>query len=107
LFSEDDIPTFAFHGFEALRVRGFGPGSPSFSGYFRAVRNTGSMNALFAMLNPPEILCILALAVLIFGAKKLPEFGRGLGKGIQEFKKSFHGLTDHSDKDDKDGPKPA
>lgn len=46
------------------------------------------MHALFAMLNAPEMIAILALALLIFGAKKLPEFGRGLGKGIREFKKS-------------------
>jgi sec-independent protein translocase protein TatA len=46
------------------------------------------MNAFLAMLNGPEMLAILALALLIFGAKKLPEFGRGLGKGIREFKNS-------------------
>jgi sec-independent protein translocase protein TatA len=62
------------------------------------------MNAFFAMLNAPEILCILVLAVLIFGARKLPEFGKGLGKGIKEFRKSMHDL--HSSSDD-DGPKPA
>ena len=42
----------------------------------------------FAFLGPWEIALILALALLIFGAKKLPELARGLGQGIKEFKKA-------------------
>ncbi|MGA3085922.1 MAG: twin-arginine translocase TatA/TatE family subunit [Thermodesulfobacteriota bacterium] len=38
-----------------------------------------------------DLLVILIIAGLIFGAKKLPEIGKGLGKGIQEFKKSISG----------------
>jgi sec-independent protein translocase protein TatA len=34
----------------------------------------------------PELLIILAIVVLIFGANKLPELGRGIGKGIKNFK---------------------
>jgi sec-independent protein translocase protein TatA len=34
----------------------------------------------------PELLIILAIVVLIFGANKLPELGRGIGKGIKYFK---------------------
>jgi sec-independent protein translocase protein TatA len=34
----------------------------------------------------PELLIILAIVVLIFGASKLPELGRGIGKGIKNFK---------------------
>ena len=34
----------------------------------------------------PELLIILAIVVLIFGANKLPELGRGIGKGIRNFK---------------------
>ena len=45
------------------------------------------MNTL-AMLNGWEIVAVLALVVIIFGAKKLPELARGLGQGIKEFKKS-------------------
>lgn len=37
----------------------------------------------------PEILIIAGIAVLLFGAKKLPEVGKGLGKGIKEFKKAI------------------
>jgi len=35
-----------------------------------------------------ELLIILFIVVLLFGAKKLPELARGLGQGIREFKKS-------------------
>jgi sec-independent protein translocase protein TatA len=52
------------------------------------------MNAVFAMLNTPEVIAILALALIIFGAKKLPELARGLGQGIREFKKSSREITD-------------
>jgi sec-independent protein translocase protein TatA len=37
-------------------------------------------------LGMPELLIILAIIVLIFGANKLPELGRGIGKGIKNFK---------------------
>ena len=39
-------------------------------------------------LGLPEILIILAIFVLLFGAKKLPEIGRSLGKAINEFRKA-------------------
>jgi sec-independent protein translocase protein TatA len=34
----------------------------------------------------PELLIILAIIILIFGASRLPEIGRGIGKGINDFK---------------------
>jgi sec-independent protein translocase protein TatA len=37
-------------------------------------------------LGLPEILIILVIVVLIFGANRLPELGRGIGKGIRNFK---------------------
>ena len=36
----------------------------------------------------PELLIILAIIILIFGASRLPEIGRGIGKGIRNFKDS-------------------
>ena len=36
----------------------------------------------------PELLVVLAIVILIFGANRLPEIGRGLGKGIRNFKES-------------------
>ncbi|MGA3086013.1 MAG: twin-arginine translocase TatA/TatE family subunit [Thermodesulfobacteriota bacterium] len=38
-----------------------------------------------------DLLVILIIAAFIFGGKKLPEIGKGLGKGIQEFKKGISG----------------
>ena len=47
------------------------------------------MNAMFgAMLGGWEIVLILAVVLLLFGARKLPELAKGLGQGIREFKKS-------------------
>lgn len=39
-------------------------------------------------LGMPEILVILFIVVLIFGASRLPELGRGIGKGIKNFKEA-------------------
>jgi sec-independent protein translocase protein TatA len=44
-------------------------------------------------LRMPELLLILLVVVLLFGAKKLPELGESLGKGIRAFKKAAeHGF---------------
>ena len=40
-------------------------------------------------LGTPELMVILAIAFLVFGGKKLPELGAGLGKGISSFKKGL------------------
>ena len=36
----------------------------------------------------PELLIILTIIILIFGANRLPEIGRGIGKGIRNFKEA-------------------
>jgi sec-independent protein translocase protein TatA len=42
---------------------------------------------MFAGLAPPvHLLILLVIILLVFGAKRLPELGRGLGQGIKEFK---------------------
>jgi sec-independent protein translocase protein TatA len=41
-----------------------------------------------------KILLLLVIVLLLFGAKRLPEFGRSLGKGIREFKGSLSGVKD-------------
>lgn len=40
-------------------------------------------------LGVPELIIILLIIVVIFGAKKLPEIGSGLGRGITNFKKAM------------------
>ncbi|MCK4421023.1 twin-arginine translocase TatA/TatE family subunit [candidate division WOR-3 bacterium] len=49
---------------------------------------------MFGTIGWPEILLILAVALLLFGAKRLPEIGRSLGKGIKEFKKSITEISE-------------
>jgi sec-independent protein translocase protein TatA len=39
----------------------------------------------------PELLLLGVVALLLFGPKRLPEMGRGLGKGLREFKDSVSG----------------
>ena len=39
-------------------------------------------------LGPTELIIILGIALLLFGAKKLPEIGSSLGKAIKEFRKT-------------------
>ena len=43
-------------------------------------------SSIMGKLGLPELLIILAIVVLIFGANKLPDLGRGIGKGIKNFK---------------------
>lgn len=43
---------------------------------------------------PTELIIIFAIILLIFGANKLPEMARGLGKGVREFKKASDELQD-------------
>jgi TatA/E family protein of Tat protein translocase len=45
-------------------------------------------------IGPLEIVGLLLLALLLFGAKRLPEIGRSLGTGMREFKDSVSGKTD-------------
>ena len=45
-----------------------------------------------------ELLIILLFVLIFFGAKRLPEMARGLGKGIREFKGAISGITDEVQK---------
>ena len=42
-------------------------------------------------LGVPELLIIAVLVLFLFGGKKLPEMGKGIGEGIKNFKKSING----------------
>ena len=46
-------------------------------------------------IGAPEIILLLLVALLLFGAKRLPEIGRSLGSGMREFKDSVSGVTKH------------
>ena len=49
---------------------------------------------LFGGLGPGELILILVIVLIIFGAGKLPQIGDALGKGIRNFKKSSTGQED-------------
>ena len=48
-------------------------------------------------VGPWEIVLLLLLALLLFGAKRLPEIGRSVGQGMREFKYSVSGASKHVD----------
>jgi len=54
------------------------------------------MKMMFGLFNlgGGEIILILLLVLILFGAKKLPELAKGLGQGIKEFKKATRDVTD-------------
>lgn len=44
---------------------------------------------MFGNIGTPELLVIFLIILLFFGSKKIPEFAKGLGQGIREFKKAM------------------
>jgi sec-independent protein translocase protein TatA len=46
------------------------------------------------LLTPTHLTVIAVLAFVLFGAKKLPELGKGLGEGLRGFKDGIKGLTE-------------
>ena len=53
---------------------------------------------MFSGIGTFEILIILFIILLLFGAKKLPELAKGLGKGIKEFKKASNDIKEEEEK---------
>jgi sec-independent protein translocase protein TatA len=63
-------------------------------------------------IGPLELVVILVVVLLLFGAKRLPELGRSLGSGMREFKDSVTGKDSDDDKsrtelEAGDAPEPA
>lgn len=54
------------------------------------------MNVILAMLglSGGELILVLGAVLLLFGAKKIPEFAKGLGQGMKEFKKASREVQD-------------
>ena len=53
------------------------------------------------LFQPTHLLLILVIVLILFGPGKLPELGKGLGKGIREFKDAIRGGIDNSQSNDK------
>ena len=49
------------------------------------------------LLQPWHLIILLGLAVLLFGGRKLPELGKGLGEGLRGFKEGMKGITGEPD----------
>ena len=57
--------------------------------------------------SPWHWLALVAVLLLLFGSKKLPEIGRSLGKGMREFKDTVSGLSLDADEKTQSAPKPS
>ena len=49
---------------------------------------------MFSGIGPWEIMLIFLVVLLLFGAKRIPEIAKGLGKGITEFKRGMHDVKE-------------
>jgi sec-independent protein translocase protein TatA len=65
------------------------------------------MKPIFAVLglSGTELIIVLVAILVLFGAKKIPEFAKGLGKGINEFKKASREVTDSIENESATAPK--
>lgn len=59
----------------------------------------------FGSFGATEMIFVMLVLLLVFGAKRLPELGSGLGKGIREFKRSMTDLGREIDRAGDDQPK--
>ena len=64
------------------------------------------MNTTFAVLGlgGGELVLVLVVILVLFGAKRIPEFAKGLGKGINEFKKASREVTEEIERAGEEPP---
>ncbi len=58
---------------------------------------------MFGRIGPMELILIFAIALIIFGPKKLPEIGKALGSAIRNFKRHSNSVTEELSMDDEAG----
>jgi len=56
------------------------------------------MNMFEGLLQPMHLIIVLAIVLLLFGPKKLPELSKGLGQAIRGFKQALHEESDSGEK---------
>jgi sec-independent protein translocase protein TatA len=59
------------------------------------------MNMILGVFGPWQVIIILAVVLLLFGGKKIPELMRGLGKGVKEFKDASKGTEEPTEEEKK------
>ena len=64
------------------------------------------MNTNLAVLglSGPELMLVLVVILVLFGAKRIPEFAKGLGKGINELKKASREVTEEIERSGQETP---
>lgn len=60
---------------------------------------------MFGNIGTPEILLIVLVILILFGANKIPDFARGLGKGMKEFKKALKDVEEEINLDEEPSDK--
>jgi sec-independent protein translocase protein TatA len=76
----------------------------------RPDRRPGKEDKVFeGLLQPMHLVVILLIALVVFGPRKLPELGKGLGQAIRGFKESLSGKDEAKpeEKDDREKPGPS
>lgn len=58
---------------------------------------------MFGGIGVPEVLIVLLVILLFFGAKRIPELARGIGQGINEFRKASDEIKKEIEKGEKEG----
>jgi sec-independent protein translocase protein TatA len=53
-------------------------------------------------IGPLEIIIVLVIALVVLGPKRLPDFGRSVGKGLREFKGAISGDSSHDDEQERE-----
>lgn len=58
--------------------------------------NSNFIQMILGVFGPWQVVLIVAIVVLLFGGKKIPELMKGLGKGVKEFKDATNGKDESS-----------
>ena len=58
---------------------------------------TGDYAMLDNLFTPTHLIIVLVIALLVFGPRKLPELGKGLGEGLKGFKEGIKGIGGNND----------
>lgn len=56
------------------------------------------------MIGAPEIICIILIVLLLFGAKKIPELMKSMGKGVKFFKQGMNDIEEEVKRPSEDQP---